>query len=475
MESGRAEQVAWPKSVEEAAAVLREAAEEGSPVTVSGAGTGVAGGRVPRGGLVLATDRMNGVLALEESSESSATGRATLRVEAGVTLAEIQRVAAERGWLYPPDPTESGAFIGGTLATNASGPRSFRFGSTRAWVTALSGVLADGTAFRVARGRVRSSGGRITLPLAGGGELRAPAPDWAMPATSKHAAGYFSRPGMDVMDLLIGSEGTLAVLLQADLLLVRAPSAVMCGFFFFTKEESALRFVDRVRGAERGQAADPWCLELFDAASLDLLRHRRRRMPSGARAAVYMEQPIEGERDERAASEAWLRLAERTGAEDAAWIADSPADRRTFRRMRHDVPAAIGEILARRGVTKLATDTAVPRGRLGPWLEDARRRIARDGIEHVAFGHVGDDHLHVNLLAESKEAWPAARRAYHDLIQLAVDAGGTVSAEHGIGKLKRESLEMLYGPDVMGSMRRVRAAFDPQGRLGRGTMMRNRG
>ncbi len=470
IEGGRAQEVAWPESAEHATDALREAAAAGTSVTVSGAGTGVAGGRVPRGGLVLATDGMSRILSLRENDPP---GSATLVVEAGVTLAEVQRVAADRGWLYPPDPTEPGASIGGTLATNASGPRSYRFGATREWVAAVRGVLADGREFELARRRDAPRGSRLAIPLADGAELSVPEPDWTMPETSKHAAGLFSRPGMDAVDLLIGSEGTLAVLLEAELMLVRMPPAVMSAFIFFGGEARALQFVDAARDPRRPSRVDPWCIELFDAASLDLLRARGRNVPGGARGAVYVEQPIEDDRAERVTAQEWQRLAERAGAGEASWMAGSAADRETFRRMRHDVPAAIGEILARRGVAKIATDTAVPRGRLAGWLDRARRRLERDRIEHVAFGHAGDDHLHVNLLAESEESWPAARRAYHDLVRDAVETGGTVSAEHGIGKLKRESLEMLYGRAVLDRMRGIRDVFDPERRLGRGTMLRD--
>jgi D-lactate dehydrogenase (cytochrome) len=464
MTGGSASEVAWPASPEEAAELLRECAASGTPVTVSGAGTGVTGGRVPQGGLVLALDRMNQVLDL---------GGSRIRVQAGTLLSTVFEAAAEAGLWYPPDPTEWGCSIGGTVATNASGARTFRFGPTRRWVERLRVALADGTLLDLPRGAVRAAGGRFEVPRPGRAPLVVPAPDWPLPRTTKHAAGYFSAPEMDLVDLFVGSEGTLGAVLEAELRLIPAPEGFLAGIFFFDAEEGALAFVDAARAP--GATVSALSLEFFDALALDLLREKGIALPGPARAAIFWEQALGGETgpaaDAGAALDAWLALGAAAGARDDSWVAEGPRDHRQFREFRHEVPASINEKLARRGVAKVSTDTAVPRGQVRALLRRTREELARESLEHAIFGHVGDDHLHVNILARDPGEYAAARAAYGRLVEIAVEMGGTTSAEHGLGKLKAGDLARLYPPAVLDRMRAIRRAIDPAGILGRGTLL----
>ncbi|UCF67719.1 MAG: FAD-binding oxidoreductase [Acidobacteriota bacterium] len=440
MTGGHAEEVYWPESATELADVLRQCSEKRRPVTVSGAGTGVVGGRVPIGGVVLALERLASIG--EPRAESDA---ARITVQAGAPLETVQRAAAAAGWLYPPDPTETSAAIGGTIATNASGARSFRYGPTRAWVESLSGFLADGTPFELHRGQTVEKAGRLAMPLANGRVLDIPAPDWSMPSTRKHAAGYFSARGMDLIDLLIGSEGTLAVIVEAELRLLPAPEELLTGVLMFTEEWRALEFVVAARGEDSGRSGsrafvvEPISLELFDGASLDLLRRRGAGVCSSARAAIFFEQPVYGGEDRDAWLAAYAELADRFGALDASWLAGSREEARCIRELRHELPVAINETLARRGVAKLSTDTAVPSGTVNELLAAYREVLDRAEIEHVAFGHVGDDHLHLNLLARDPDHWCEARRVYDRLIGLAVEHGREGSAEQGRGKHKPDA------------------------------------
>ncbi|MDQ7087088.1 MAG: FAD-binding oxidoreductase, partial [Acidobacteriota bacterium] len=185
LEGGCAEEVGWPGSAEEAAEMLAAWHGRELPVTVSGGGTGVVGGRVPRGGAVLATERMNRVLDLRPVE-----GGALLRVQAGVSLAEVQQVAARAGLLYPPDPTETGCLIGGNLATNASGARSLRFGSTRRWVEAVRVALVDGSSAWIRRGEPPLVGTSVVCDRFGNRPITVPVPRWRPPATTKCTAGY---------------------------------------------------------------------------------------------------------------------------------------------------------------------------------------------------------------------------------------------------------------------------------------------
>ncbi|HEX8115802.1 MAG TPA: FAD-binding oxidoreductase, partial [Pyrinomonadaceae bacterium] len=232
---GRAERVLFPESAEEVARALAEASSEGTAVTVAGAGTGIVGGRVPYGGVVLSTERLNRVG--EFVREGDGGGFAT--AGAGVVLGDFQREAKARGLLYPPDPTEGSCYLGGTVATNASGARTFKYGPTRAYVRALRVALTTGDLIEMRRGeQFAGADGSVRLQLGGGRRIEGRLPTYTMPATRKHAAGYFTRPGMDLIDLFVGSEGTLGVATRVELSLLPQPEGVLAGVVFFRREES---------------------------------------------------------------------------------------------------------------------------------------------------------------------------------------------------------------------------------------------
>ncbi len=223
---GFAERVVLPENAEEVAQILAAANSERVPVTVSGAGTGTVGGRVAFGGIVLATDKLNRI---KKIVREEVGGYAV--AEAGVILADLQRAVDHEGLLYPPDPTERGCFIGGTVATNASGARTFKYGATRRYIRRLKVVLASGEIVDLRRGDVRAdSAGRIRI-----GSIDAKLPSYQMPATRKNASGYFVAPEMDGVDLFIGSEGTLGVICEVEARLLPKPRGiaqrrgVLCG------------------------------------------------------------------------------------------------------------------------------------------------------------------------------------------------------------------------------------------------------
>src|ERR1051325_394767 len=213
MRDGYADRVLLPESVEEVAEVLAAANRDRTPVTISGAGTGTVGGRVAFGGIVLATDRLNHIQRSETNEQGAGRGVA----EPGVILADFQRAVDQKGLLYPPDPTERGAYLGGTVATNASGARTFKYGPTRNYIERLKVVLASGEVLDLRRNGVRADSLRkIPLPLAYNRTLNVQLPAYPVAATRKNATGYFVRPNMDAIDLFIGSEGTLAVISEVE-------------------------------------------------------------------------------------------------------------------------------------------------------------------------------------------------------------------------------------------------------------------
>jgi len=473
MAGGHAERVLVPESAEEVAEALAQATREGTPVTIAGAGTGVVGGRVPRGGCVLSTHRLNRIK--EIVKDPSGGGRAT--AEAGVVLADLQREARARGLLYPPDPTERSCFVGGTVATNASGARTFKYGPTRAYVRRLKLALATGELLDVRRGEFfAGADGSFTLPVGGGRKIEGSLPSLRMPATRKHAAGYYVAPGMDLIDLFVGSEGTLGVITEVEVSLLPQPEGVLSGVVFFKTEEGLLSFVREARGrslkarAGESNGLDARALEYFDAEALKFLRERYPLVPGVAAGAVFFEQEVTAETEDDLMAE-WLELLEANGAmADDSWFGTGEADRAEMRAFRHALPVMVNEWLARRGQRKVSTDMAVPDEAFAGMLSFYKETLRASRLSYVIFGHVGDNHVHVNILPRDDVEQLAAREIYMKFVRRAVELGGTVSAEHGVGKIKREYLRALYGEAALSEMAALKRAFDPARVLGRGNI-----
>lgn len=470
---GRAERVLFPESAQEVARALAEAARAGTPVTVAGAGTGIVGGRVPYGGAVLSTARLNRVG--EFVRETWGGGWAT--AGAGVVLSDFQREAKARGLLYTPDPTEGSCYIGGTVATNASGARTFKYGPTRAYVRALQVALTTGDLLELRRGELfAGADGSVKLPLSGGRSIEARLPTYTMPATRKHAAGYFTQPGMDLIDLFIGSEGTLGVVTEVELSLLTQPEGVLAGVVFFKSEDTLLAFVREARAlslktrAESGAGLDARALEYFDGEALKFLRERYPLVPLGAAGALFFEQETTAQTEEALMGE-WLGLVETHDAlADESWFGTNEHDRAEMRAFRHALPVMVNEWLARRGQRKVSTDMAVPDDKFPEMLRFYKETLRAGRLSYVIFGHIGDNHVHVNILPRDDAEQAAARETYGRFVERAVALGGTISAEHGVGKIKREYLRALYGDAAMREMAELKRAFDPACVLGRGNV-----
>ncbi len=473
MQGGHAARVVFPESTEEIAAILAEATLERMPVTVAGAGTGVVGGRVPFGGIVLATERLNKI---KEIVREESGGWAC--AEAGVVLADFQRAVAAQGLLYPPDPTEWSCFLGGTVATNASGARTFKYGTTRGFVRRLKIALATGDVLDLRRGEIYAdAAGKIQLPLSGSRSISVQLPSYQMPQTRKHASGYFVARCMDALDLFIGSEGTLGVITEVEVTLLPTPENVLSGIVFFKSEEKLLAFVTKVRSlslqtrsANGHEAIDARALEYFDIESLKFLRRRYTLVPQWAEGAVFFEQETTAETEEDLMS-GWLSLLERYGAlVDDSWFATNEHDRQRIRGFRHALPVLINEWLTHHGQRKISTDMAVPDEEFAAMLGFYKETLQESGLQFVIFGHIGDNHVHVNILPRDTNEAATARELYQTFIERAVKVGGTISAEHGIGKLKSDYLRVLYSQDHLREMAALKRAFDPACILGRGNI-----
>lgn len=454
---GHAARVVLPESVEQVSEILASANRDRVPVTVSGAGTGTVGGRVPFGGIVLATDKLNRIqqIVREESGGFAV-------VEAGVVLADLQRAVDHDGLLYPPDPTERGCFVGGNVATNASGARTFKYGPTRNYVRRLKVVLASGEVLDLRRGDVRADAqGIIRL----GKSTEAKLPHYRMPATRKNATGYFVAPEMDAVDLFIGSEGTLGVIVEVEVKLLPKPEGLLSGVVFFADEADVLALVREVRAH-----VDARALEFFDEESLRFLREKYPTIPAGVVAAIFFEQETT-EATEEAVLNQWTVLLDQHHALTDSWFATNEQDQAKLREFRHQLPVLMNEWFARYRQRKVSTDMSVPDDAFDGMFRLYKETLQPSGLRYTIFGHIGDNHVHVNILPRDEAEAAHAREMYVEFLKYAASVGGTLSAEHGVGKLKRDYLRLFYSDEQLREMAALKKALDPNGILGRGNIL----
>ena len=424
---GTADKVLVPNGETELLKILHEAVAHSIPVTISGGHTGLTGGSVAQGGWVVSLEKFQRL--------EIAAGRAI--VGPGVSLEAVQAAAHRTLQFYAPDPTERTASIGGNIATNASGSRSFRYGSTRRHVLGLRVALMDGRVIQVARGD-KIDFAVESIPL---------------PNTTKNTAGYALCPGMDWIDLFVGSEGTLGIVTEAELQLLPEPSDILAGVVFFPSDGAALDVVEPWRAIPGLRM-----IEYFDGHSLALLRQRYSEVPERAGAALLIEQ-------ENGDIDFWAEHA----AEDS-WFATSAQDRERFRRFRHGLAELVNDTVRRRGFMKVNSDYAVPLDRNREMLDFYHDRLRQSAFKYVIFGHIGDAHVHVNILPRSEPEFQAGQELMLEFARQAVAFGGTVSAEHGLGKRKAHLLALQYTPAQLGAMKDVKRRLDPNWLLNRGNL-----
>ena len=499
MQGGHAERLYVPESTAQIAEILREANEKRLPVTVSGARTGTVGGAIPFGGYVISLEKLTKIKAIDKDAM-------TATVQPGVILGDFQKAVEAEGLFYPPDPTEWSCQIGGTVATNASGARSFKYGATREFVTGLKIILADGDELNITRGNaIAANGEMIQLTTENGRCIDLKPMTYARPNVRKNVSGYFNSQPLDAIDLFIGSEGTLGVITEIELSLLRKPEGFFSGIVFFERESDLIAFVDEARTGSFGTRtlvsamsdsasrtnvdksstshaasgiADksvrvPFgatLLEYFDDRALKFISEKFPETPTNMAGAIFFEQETTSE-NEDALFEQWNDLLEKHNADlERSWFTTNEQDREKMRRFRHALPVAVNECVLKNKQKKIGTDMAVPDANFPTFLKFYKETLDASGIDYVIFGHIGDCHLHANMLPTNNEEATQARHIYGRSIAQAIMLGGCVSAEHGIGKLKRKYLDAMMGERYLNEMAELKRAFDPNGILGRGNM-----
>lgn len=504
---GRAESIVFPKTEEEIVASVKEMSRKNMQITTQGARTGLAASAVPFGGHIINLSRMNKITGARYDGDKD---RFFLTVEPGVLLTEIRKHLVNKSfittewdqdsihalnhmeknqWFYSTDPTETSASMGGIAACNASGAKSFRYGSARDHITGLRIVLADGDILHIKRGQYIADKNKFSLLTEGGRKIEGELPGYNMPKVEKNTSGYYNSQGMDMIDLFIGSDGTLGIISEIEIELNKTQKACWGVTIFMPDEDKAIDLVRALRKEIKvnniSLDLNPSAIEFFSHKALKMLRFQQRTNPAFANiqeikesyhTAVYIE--IEKDFDE----EIWAEVEKLGdvinslgGDEDGTWLANNPSSLEKLHDFRHACPECVNMQIdnikktdAR--ITKLGTDMSVPDKQLKEIIEIYNKDIKENNLEAVIFGHIGNNHLHVNIIPRNIEEYNIGKDLFLKWAEKVASMGGAVSAEHGVGRLKVAFLEKMYTKEEINEMRRIKQIFDPAQIFNRGTI-----
>lgn len=411
----RPEAVARPGAAREVAALIKIAREYNIPVIPRGAGSGLTGGALPiAGGIVCAMTRFNRIIEIDPQNLVAV-------VEPGVVTSEFQTQAEQNGLFYPPDPaSREFSTLGGNAAENAGGTRAVKYGVTRDYILGLEIVLGTG--------QIIQTGVR----------------------TAKGVVGY------DLTRLMIGSEGTLGVITRLTLRLLPRPEARETLIAYFADLDAAARTVSALTAA----GVVPATLEFMDQASINCVEDYLGLGLDRAAGGLLLIETDGSAAQARAEAGAALDLCRDNGAKEARRAGTESETEAMWRARR-----AISPALSRVASGKLSEDIVVPRSRIPEMLQRLSTISAGHDLQIISFGHAGDGNIHVNVMYDKNEAGraAAAEETVRDILAAALDLGGTISGEHGIGTTKKAFIEMEIKPGVLDLMKRIKKVFDPDG------------
>jgi len=493
----------FPTNEGELSAIFKEMNEKNVTVTLSGARTGLVGGAVPYGGAIVSLERFDKILGLRYDTQSKEW---RVRAQCGVTIRDLNNWAMKKDFpglsksgsaetkaflktykesdttfFYPPDPTEMGAALGGTVSTNASGARTYRYGATRNWVRCIKIMVASGEVLEIPRGKYFATpAGEFIIIDSKGNKTIVKTPQYAMPHT-KNAAGIFSAPNMDLIDLFIGSEGIFGAITDIEVALQKWNNPISI-VQFLPSDDKAIDFVITLR---KEKSIRPEFIEFYSSHALDLLREKQAEdpkvvgmppIPDYATSAVFFDLHFDPENKDNDYAKL-ERIVYRCGSTlGMSWAGYEQRDLERFKNFRHVLPETLNTIIAERKkkipeLYKLSTDLAVPDHALEEIWAFYRSILERAGLEWVAFGHIGNNHIHINIIPRSLKEMKEGLLIYREFAKKAVDLGGTISAEHGVGKIKKEFFSIMFSDTNLKEMKAVKNALDPGCMLNPGNML----
>ena len=426
-----------PRSEQEVSECIRECASAKLPVTPQGLRSSLTCASISDRGVALSLEKMNRLIDIDGKNRRAI-------VEPGIIVSELKNQLEKEGFTYPPDPTSAGeCTLGGNVATNASGSRALKYGSTIDWVTGLRVIGGDGK----------------TIELKNN-------------SSEKLCTGFGAlyRP----VNLFVGSEGILGVATRIEIALTPLPPDYFIGVVFFSRMKHALDFVVEVR---QDTSCAPTSMEFLDEACIEIIRPGSKgfAIPADARVILYFEQEYRDDKEKEDLLEKWLqRIEKHSTLSDDTQIALTEKQKTHLHELRHLVPSKANEDSIRAtktGGCKISTDWAVPYRKVHDLFAyfDEIRRLLGD-IPVLRFGHIGNGHPHFNFIARNPKEKIAAETVDTMMAKKAVELGGVVTGEHGIGKLKREHLKLQYSPKILAVMKAIKKELDPEGIMAPGNI-----
>ncbi|MHA1885344.1 MAG: FAD-binding oxidoreductase, partial [Promethearchaeota archaeon] len=460
--NGTADWLFFPKSEAEIVSVLNFLQKNKIRTYVSAARTGIVGACVPTSGSVLSTEKMNKILGFGFDKKKNYY---FLRVEPGITLNEIDGKLIrkevdnipelnpdaiinfkdnEESFHYPVDPTEMSATVGGTVATNASGARTLKYGPTRDWIKGLRVLLSSGDILDIQRGEhFASKEGIFIVNKSKGETLQFKIPNYVFNTSVKNAAGIYSKPNMDLIDLFIGSEGILGIITQIEIWIIEK-KPLISNVLFFKSEEDSITFVELLRN---NRIISPEFIEFFSEEALDLIKNVQLNdlgpinmpyIPVEAKSAIFFDVPYSEEKIDGIFSEIEKITKKCNSNLSNSWSGYENREISRIKHFRHALPENVNSIIATRKqqfpeIHKLGTDICVPEKYFRKMMDDYHTILRNSKLDYVIFGHIGENHVHVNILPKNMEELKIGEKLYEKFAKRAVEYGGSISAEHGIG------------------------------------------
>ena len=439
---GNPEAVLRPKDKFELQRIIKLCAQHEIPFTACGSQTSVTGASVAQRGILISMEKFKDF----ETPRDRADGTATVKAQPGVLLGDFQQEMEAQGWHYPPDPTSwEEVQLGVSIATNATGENSFYYGSSRNYVLGLEIILPNGDLKSLRRQR---------NPL----EL----------SREKNRAGYLL--GEEEIDEWIGSEGSLGIITETELLLLKKPKPFTSVFLFFRHEQEALKFSLKLN--DQRTNFNLRCLEYMDHEATKMMRVKSERLTipeDTCTIYIKLEEICEGFFENCLDNLMEVNSSVTTQSDDLfeeALVAQDRNELLEFRRLRHHVPATINENAYEQrpsGGGKVSSDWWVPLPHLLEQFQYIRDELKNLSIPVVAFGHIGNGHPHVNLIPSNSEEKDAALDFTKKCMQRAARLGGGVCGEHGLGKIKHWALDIQWDSQIVKGMRAVKDKWDPKG------------
>ncbi len=467
---GFADLLVRPKNNIECAIILKTCYTCNILLTVSAGKTNLTGSATPRGGVILSTSLMT-----EPNIKLDLNNKDALS-PVGIPLETFRNKVLElsnHALYYPADPTSrNDAFVGGTLSTNASGFVPGEKGATRYWVKEIEFLLPNGDLIDIKRGQYISNNGVFTLEY-DDKSIQLTIPTYKRPKI-KNASGLYSDVNgkVDLIDLIIGSEGILGIITSCRLGLDNNPKNKLELFISLQNESEAIHFHDFLNNYLNDDLSQITAMEYFGYNSQNYMNHKEFLFSNEDDVGIYLQIPIYNESMDSKIEE-WTKIFQSFNAEidlDKIIVLNDPGNWNKFFEARHSIPDNALTKTQRLGGVSIITDTIVPKDKFRLYLEKVHTKLKKSNIEYLLFGHLGDCHLHFHLIPTKKQE-KESLEIYDYLIDLSSKLGGVYSAEHGTGKRKRNDFKKCYGTEAVEMVKKLKNTIDPNNYLNRGNLI----